>query len=193
MANLANNKRCFWLDDMNLEKISIGTEFPDHINVIIEISCGSNVKYEMDKDSGALVVDRFLHTPMFYPANYGFIPQTIGDDGDPLDALVLTRWKVAKQSVIKVRPIGVVLMEDEKGIDEKIICVPAKKLDKSYESVKDIDDLDKQIISEISHFFEHYKDLEDGKWVKISGFGNSQNAKEIITKHFQHYMKKIDR
>lgn len=166
---------------MDVEKISLG-DYPDNVNVIIEVSANSNVKYEMDKESGALMVDRFLHTPMFYPANYGFLPHTLADDGDPLDALVLTRWKLQEGSVIKARPIGVLLMEDEKGMDEKIICVPAKKLDKAYENINDIKDLPQQVIDEIKHFFEHYKDLESGKWVKVSGIDNAEKAKEIIKK-----------
>ena len=167
---------------MSIDKISVGKDVPNDINVIIEVTAGSNVKYEMDKESGCLFVDRFLQTQMFYPANYGYIPHTLADDGDPLDALVFTRWKLAEGSVIRSKPIGVVYMEDEKGKDEKIICVPHKKLDKKYENINDISDLSKQEIDEIKHFFEHYKDLEDGKWVKISGFGNESEAKEIIKK-----------
>ena len=166
---------------MDLNKLSLG-DISENINVVIEVSANSNVKYEMDKDSGALIVDRFLHTPLFYPANYGFLPHTLADDGDPLDALVLTRWKLQEGSVIKSRPIGVLIMEDEKGMDEKIICVPAKKLDKSYENINDIDDLPEQVLLEIKHFFEHYKDLESGKWVKVSGIEGAEKAKEIIKK-----------
>lgn len=167
---------------MDISKISLGDDVPNDVNVIIEVSANSNVKYEMDKESGALVVDRFLHTPMFYPANYGFLPHTLADDGDPLDALVFTRWKLQEGSVIKSRPIGVLIMEDEKGMDEKIICVPAKKLDRTFESIKDISEFPDQVISEIKHFFEHYKDLEKGKWVKVSNIEGAEKAKEIITK-----------
>ena len=167
---------------MDISKISLGDDVPNDVNVIIEVSANSNVKYEMDKESGALVVDRFLHTPMFYPANYGFLPHTLADDGDPLDALVFTRWKLQEGSVIKSRPIGVLIMEDEKGMDEKIICVPAKKLDRTFESIKDISEFPDQVISEIKHFFEHYKDLEKGKWVKVSNVEGAEKAKEIITK-----------
>ena len=166
---------------MDIEKVSLGS-YPDNVNVIIEVCAGSNVKYEFDKESGALMVDRFLHTPMFYPANYGFLPHTLADDGDPLDALVITRWKLVEGSVIKAKPVGVLYMEDEKGKDEKVICVPANKLDKSYNDVNDIADLPKQVLDEISHFFEHYKDLEEGKWVKVSGIGDAEQAKEIIKK-----------
>lgn len=167
---------------MDLSKISLGADVPNEINVVIEVSSNSNVKYEMDKDSGALMVDRFLHTSMFYPANYGFLPHTLADDGDPLDALVLTRWRLQEGSVIKARPVGVLIMEDEKGMDEKIICVPSKKLDKSFENVNNINDLPAQVIEEIKHFFEHYKDLEKGKWVKVSNVDGADKAKEIITK-----------
>ena len=167
---------------MDISKISLGDDMPNDVNVIIEVSANSNVKYEMDKESGALVVDRFLHTSMFYPANYGFLPHTLADDGDPLDALVITRWKLQEGSVIKSRPVGVLIMEDEKGMDEKIICVPAKKLDKSFENINDISDLPEQTIAEIKHFFEHYKDLEKGKWVKVSNVEGAERAKEIITK-----------
>ena len=166
---------------MNFEKLSLcDGDISDGVNVIIEVSANSNVKYEMDKESGALIVDRFLHTSMFYPANYGFLPHTLAKDGDPLDALVLTRWKLTEGSVIKARPVGVLKMEDEKGMDEKIICVPAKKLDKSYENINDIEDLPGQILDEIKHFFEHYKDLEKGKWVKVIGFENAEAAIKII-------------
>ena len=166
---------------MNFEKISLGNH-PDNVNVVIEVSAGSNVKYEFDKETGALMVDRFLHTPMFYPANYGFLPHTLADDGDPLDALVITRFKLQEGSVIKAKPVGVLIMEDEKGMDEKIICVPADKLDKAYENVKDIEDLPKQVLDEIKHFFEHYKDLEKGKFVKVQDIQNVEKAKEIIEK-----------
>ena len=166
---------------MDISKISLG-DAPENINVIIEVSAQSNVKYEMNKESGALMVDRFLHTPMFYPANYGFLPHTLADDGDPLDALVITRFKLQEGSVIKARPVGVLIMEDEKGMDEKIICVPAKKLDKAYENVNDINDLPEQVLAEIKHFFEHYKDLEKGKWVKVQDIQNAEKAKEIIKK-----------
>lgn len=189
MLTKMQNKNCklFLFEDeiivfiMNLEKLPLG-DAPESFNVVIEVSAGSNVKYEMDKESGAIMVDRFLHTQMFYPANYGFLPHTLANDGDPLDALVYTRWKLAEGCVIKVRPIGVVYMEDESGMDEKIICVPFNKLDKRYDKVNDITDMPEQELDEIKHFFEHYKDLEKGKWVKISGFGNVKEAKEIIKK-----------
>ncbi len=165
---------------MNIENVSLGDNVPENINVIIEVAANSNVKYEMDKKSGALFVDRFLHTSMFYPANYGFLPHTLAKDGDPLDALVLTRWGLKEGCVIKSKPVGVLKMEDEKGMDEKIICVPTGKLDKSYSNINDINDLPEQVLNEIKHFFEHYKDLESGKWVKVTGFGNAEEAKKII-------------
>ena len=168
---------------MDISKISLGKNVPDMFNVIIEVSAGSNVKYEMDKESGALCVDRFLHTPMFYPANYGFLPHTLADDGDPLDALVITRFELQAGCVIEAKPVGVLYMEDESGTDEKIICVPKNKLDQSYASVNDINDLPEQVVAEIKHFFEHYKDLEKGKWVKVSGIGNANEAKDIVKKY----------
>ena len=167
---------------MDLNKVELGKKCPDEFNVVIEVAGGSNVKYEFDKDSGALMVDRFLHTAMFYPASYGFLPHTLADDGDPLDALVLTRFNLQPGCVIKARPVGILYMEDEKGKDEKIICVPANKLDGAYNNINDINDVPAQQINEIKHFFEHYKDLEAGKWVKVSGIGNSKEAKEIIKK-----------
>ena len=167
---------------MDITCITLGDKIPDEFNVVIEIPAGGKVKYELDEESGALVVDRFLHASMFYPANYGFLPHTLADDGDPLDALVLTRHELIEGCVIKVRPIGVLLMEDEKGKDEKIICVPAKKLDKAYENVNDITDVSQEVIAEISHFFEHYKDLEKGKWVKVTGTQGVTEAKEIVKK-----------
>ena len=136
---------------MDISKIELGKDMPESVNVIIEVSANSNVKYEMDKESGALIVDRFLHTPMFYPANYGFLPHTLADDGDPLDALVITRFKLQEGSVIKAKPVGVLIMEDEKGMDEKIICVPSNKLDKAYENVNDVKDLPEQVLAEIKH------------------------------------------
>ena len=167
---------------MDISKIELGKDMPENVNVIIEVSANSNVKYEMDKESGALMVDRFLHTPMFYPANYGFLPHTLADDGDPLDALVITRFKLQEGSVIKAKPVGVLIMEDEKGMDEKIICVPSNKLDKAYENVNDVKDLPEQVLAEIKHFFEHYKDLEKGKWVKVQDIKDANKAKEIIKK-----------
>lgn len=166
---------------MNLEKISVGEKAPDYVNVVIEVPMNADpVKYELDKESGAIMVDRFIATPMYYPCNYGFIPHTLSADGDPADVLVVSDYPIVPNAVIAVKPIGVLIMEDEKGMDEKIIAVPAKKLNSVYEEVEEIDQLPQGLVNRIKHFFEHYKDLEKGKWVKIKGYENSQSAKKII-------------
>ncbi|MFM2200261.1 MAG: hypothetical protein RL769_316 [Pseudomonadota bacterium] len=166
---------------MNLEKISVGERAPDYVNVVIEVPMNADpVKYELDKESGAIMVDRFIATPMYYPCNYGFIPHTLSADGDPADVLVVSDYPIIPNAVIAVKPIGVLIMEDEKGMDEKIIAVPAKKLNSVYEEVEEIDQLPQGLVNRIKHFFEHYKDLEKGKWVKIKGYENSQSAKKII-------------
>ena len=166
---------------MNIEKISIGKDVPNNVNVIIEVPMNADpVKYEMDKDSGAIFVDRFIATPMYYPCNYGFIPHTLSEDGDPADVLVVSDFAIVPGAVIAVKPVGVLIMEDEKGMDEKIIAVPAKKLNSIYEEVSDIAELPAGLINRIKHFFEHYKDLEKGKWVKVKGFENADSAKKII-------------
>jgi inorganic pyrophosphatase len=166
---------------MNLEKISAGKNVPDEINVIIEIPMNNDpVKYEFDKDSGAIFVDRFIPVAMSYPCNYGFIPHTLGGDGDPIDVLVISSHPVVPGAVIKCRPIGVILMQDESGEDEKIIAVPTTKVDQSCAKINSISDLNEIMLKRIIHFFEHYKDLEQGKWVKISGTGDADKAKEII-------------
>lgn len=166
---------------MRIEAISIGTNPPEDVNVIIEVPVGGQpIKYEMDKDAGVLVVDRFLYTPMTYPGNYGFVPHTLSDDGDPIDVLVCNTRPLIPGCVINVRPIGVMLMEDNSGQDEKIIAVPTHALTKRYDSVKDYNDLPDITLKQIEHFFEHYKDLEPGKWVKIGGWQNVDTAKTLI-------------
>ncbi len=166
---------------MDLSKISVGKNPPEDINVVIEVSSGSSpVKYEFDKDSGAIFVDRFLSTAMFYPANYGFIPHTLSGDGDPCDVLVYSHLPVVPGSVIRSRPIGVLMMEDEAGQDEKILAVPHSKLHPSYDTIKNHSDLPEIILKQISHFFERYKDLEAGKWVKVTGWENAEKARAII-------------
>ncbi len=166
---------------MNISKIAIGKNVPEEINVIIEVPAGvAPVKYEMDKDSGAIVVDRFVQTAMHYPCNYGFIPHTLSLDGDPADVLVITRYPLVPGAVIAARPIGVLLMEDDGGKDEKIIAVPTAKLDPMYANIKETKDLPEIVTAQIQHFFEHYKDLEKGKWVKIAGWGDAAKAKELI-------------
>lgn len=168
---------------MSLDKVSLGKNFPADINVLIEIPANSSIKYEFNKDTGLLEVDRFLSVSMSYPANYGFIPNTLADDGDPLDVLVITKFPVAPGCIINARPIGVLIMEDEKGLDEKIIAVPGDKIDPSYKKIKNITDLDPIFLSQIKHFFERYKDLEEGKWVKVKDFKDCQEAQKLISKY----------
>ncbi len=175
---------------MNIDKISVGSNAPEQVNVIIEVPMHSNpVKYEFDKESGAIMVDRFIATSMYYPCNYGFIPNTLSDDGDPCDVLVVSDFAIISGAVIEVKPVGVLIMEDEKGMDEKIIAVPAKKLNSQYENANEISDLPHTIISQIKHFFEHYKDLEKNKWVKVKDFNDAKKAKEIINKSINNYKK----
>ena len=166
---------------MRIEAIATGKNPPEDINVIIEVPIGGEpIKYEMDKEAGTLFVDRFLYTPMRYPGNYGFIPHTLSEDGDPCDVLVANTRPLIPGSYIAVRPIGVMMMEDEGGGDEKIIAVPVPKLTKRYENVHNYTDLPKITLDQIQHFFEHYKDLEPGKWVKLTGWGDATKAKELI-------------
>lgn len=166
---------------MNLNAIPIGKDTPHDINVVIEIPLGgAPVKYEIDKASGALFVDRFLHTAMFYPGNYGFIPHTLSDDGDPADVLVVNHAPVVAGCVIRCRPIGTLLMEDEKGIDEKIIAVPVDELNPFHASVRSYNDLPEILTEQIAHFFKHYKDLEKGKWVKISRWADVEETHKMI-------------
>ena len=167
---------------MRIDAISIGKNPPDEVNVLIEVAIGGEpIKYEMDKEAGTLFVDRFLYTPMRYPGNYGFIPHTLSEDGDPCDVLVANTRPLVPGSYIAVRPIGVMLMEDEGGGDEKIIAVPVPKLTKRYENVHNYTDLPQITLDQIQHFFEHYKDLEPGKWVKLKGWGDAAEAKKLIT------------
>ena len=167
---------------MRIDAIAIGHNPPDDVNVIVEVPIGGEpIKYEMDKAAGTLVVDRFLHTPMRYPGNYGFVPHTLSDDGDPIDVLVANTRPIVPGAVINVRPIGVLKMDDEAGGDEKIIAVPVPKLTKRYEHVVNYTDMPEITLQQIQHFFEHYKDLEPGKWVKVVGWGDAQEAKKLIT------------
>ena len=166
---------------MNLNAIPIGNNPPEDVNVIIEVPIGGEpIKYEMNKEAGALFVDRFLHTPMRYPGNYGFVPHTLSDDGDPIDVLVANTRPIVPGAVINVRPIGVLRMEDDGGGDEKIIAVPSPKLTKRYLNVRRCSDLPEITLEQIQHFFEHYKDLEPGKWVKILGWGEPEEAAKMI-------------
>jgi inorganic pyrophosphatase len=166
---------------MDITKIAIGEDAPNDVNVIIEVPMGSEpIKYELDKDSGAIFVDRFLHTAMTYPCNYGFIPHTLSEDGDPVDVLVVGRRPLMPGCVVGARPVGVLLMEDDKGQDEKILAVPAARLHPFFNDVSEYTDLPEILIAQIQHFFEHYKDLEKGKWVKVQGWGDAAKARELI-------------
>lgn len=166
---------------MDISKIAVGESPPWDVNVIIEVPMGAEpIKYEMDKDSGALFVDRFLHTAMHYPCNYGFIPHTLSGDGDPADVLVVGRRPVIPGCVLPARPIGVLLMEDEAGMDEKILAVPASRLHPFYKDTQSYTDLPEIVCRQIQHFFEHYKDLEEGKWIKLHGWRDEQFAAELI-------------
>lgn len=166
---------------MDLSKIPAGKNPPHDVFVVIENPAGAPpVKYEFDKDSGALFVDRFMHTSMVYPVNYGFIPQTLGGDGDPVDMMVITHLPLVPGAVIRARPVGVLLMEDDGGIDEKILGVPVDKMIPYYTDVKEYTDLPKILIDQLQHFFERYKDLEKGKWVKVKGWEGSATAARLI-------------
>ncbi|MGG7516977.1 inorganic diphosphatase [Allorhizobium undicola] len=166
---------------MRIDAISIGKNPPEDINVIVEVPVGGQpIKYEMDKDAGTLIVDRFLYTPMTYPGNYGFVPHTLCEDGDPLDVLICNTRPLVPGCVINVRPIGVMLMEDDGGKDEKILAVPVPKLTRRYDKIQNYTDLPDITLKQIAHFFEHYKDLEPGKWVKIGDWQDVDVAKQLI-------------
>ena len=166
---------------MRLEAISTGKNPPHEVNVVIEVPIGGEpIKYEMDKEAGTLVVDRFLYTSMRYPGNYGFIPHTRSGDGDPCDVLVANTRAIAPGAIISVRPVGVLLMEDEAGQDEKIVAVPSRKLTARYDRIATYTDLPDITVRQIEHFFEHYKDLEPGKWVKVVRWGDADEAKRLI-------------
>ncbi len=168
---------------MSYSKIPAGKDLPNDIHVVIEIPANhAPIKYEVDKDSDALFVDRFVATPMFYPANYGYIPNTLADDGDPLDVLVVTPYPVVPGSVIRARPVGVLMMDDEGGGDAKVLAVPHDKLTQLYKDVKEYTDLPPLLLQQIQHFFENYKALEPGKWVKLKDWGNADAARAEITK-----------
>jgi inorganic pyrophosphatase len=166
---------------MRIDAISIGYDPPEDVNVIVEVPIGGEpIKYEMDKAAGTLVVDRFLHTPMRYPGNYGFVPHTLSDDGDPIDVLVANTRPIVPGAVINVRPIGVLKMQDDGGGDEKILAVPTPKLTKRYAQVMNYTDLPEITLQQIVHFFAHYKDLEPGKWARILGWGDAVEARRLI-------------
>ncbi|MCC7251585.1 inorganic diphosphatase [Hyphomicrobium sp.] len=167
---------------MRLDAIPLGKNPPQDINVIIEVSVGGEpIKYEMDKASGTLIVDRFLYTPMRYPGNYGFVPHTLSDDGDPIDVLVCNTRTIVPGAVINCRPVGVLVMEDEGGGDEKILAVPSTKVSRRYEKIHNYSDMPSISLQQIEHFFSHYKDLEPGKWAKIGHWGDTAEAERRIT------------
>ena len=173
---------------MSLDTIGVGHDVPNDLNIVIEIPANADpVKYEIDKDSGLLFVDRFLGTAMHYPCNYGYIPDTLCEDGDPLDALVVTPFPLVNGCVIRCRPLGLLNMSDEKGGDAKLIAVPIKKQCPTYDKVETCDDLPKILLDQIAHFFEHYKDLEPGKWVKLEGWGSIEDAKREIQESVARY------
>lgn len=168
---------------MNIQAIPVGDDVPNSVNVVIEVPAGGEpVKYEFDKASGALFVDRILHTPMRYPANYGFIPHTLCDDGDPLDALVIARSPFLPGCVVRARPIAVLQLEDEHGGDEKLICVPDNKTFPYYSNVIEREDLPDIVFQQIEHFFTHYKDLEPEKWVRVGKWGGAAEARDMVLK-----------
>jgi inorganic pyrophosphatase len=166
---------------MNLDRVSIGKNPPHEVNVVIEVPIGGEpIKYEMDKESGALMVDRFLYTSMRYPGNYGFIPHTLSEDGDPCDVIVANTRAIVPGAIMSCRIVGVLRMEDEAGGDEKLLAVPASKLTRRYDAIHDYTDLPGITLEQIEHFFTHYKDLEPGKWVKLMGWGSAEVARGMV-------------
>lgn len=166
---------------MRIDAIPIGRNPPDEVNVVVEVPVGGEpIKYEMDKEAGTLIVDRFLYTSMRYPGNYGFIPHTLSEDGDPCDVLIANQRGIIPGAIVACRPVGVLKMQDEAGGDEKIVAVPVPRLTRRYESVHDIRDLPEITLQQIEHFFSHYKDLESNKWVKVVGWGDAAEARQLI-------------
>ncbi|WP_221801015.1 inorganic diphosphatase [Oceanobacter mangrovi] len=175
---------------MSYNSVSSGKDLPNDIYVVIEIPANhAPIKYEIDKDMDCLMVDRFMATPMFYPANYGYVNNTLAGDGDPLDVLVVTPYPVQPGSVIRARPVGVLNMEDEGGEDVKLLAVPHTKLTKIYDDIQDINDVPELLRNQIAHFFENYKDLEAGKWVKVRDWGNAEDARKLIIEAAEAYAK----
>ncbi len=173
---------------MNLDRVTSGHDVPHDINVIIEIPAHSDpVKYEVDKETGAMFVDRFMNTAMHYPCNYGYIPHTLSEDGDPVDVLVVTPIPLISGSVIRCRPVGMLKMTDEAGADAKLLAVPVDKLCKMYSKVQSPEDLPEMLTAQIAHFFAHYKDLEPGKWVKVDGWTGIEEAKQEILNSIERY------
>jgi len=173
---------------MNLDRVNSGRDVPHDINVIIEIPAHSDpIKYEVDHETGAMFVDRFMNASMHYPCNYGYIPHTLSEDGDPIDVLVVTPLPLISGSVIRCRPVGMLNMTDEAGPDAKLLAVPIDKLCKLYREVKEAEDLHPMLLAQIGHFFEHYKDLEEGKWVKLEGWAGAEAAKAEIVDAVKRY------
>lgn len=171
---------------MDISKIGYG-ENPEKVNAVIEIPYGSHIKYEVDKDSGAVMVDRVMYSAMYYPANYGFVPNTLADDGDPADIMVLTDYPLAPGSVIKCRLIGALIMEDESGMDEKLMAVPLTKVDPTYEKINSLEDLPKHTLAKIKNFFETYKILEPNKWVKVKEYKDKEEATALLEAAIKNY------
>jgi inorganic pyrophosphatase len=179
---------------MILDRVPSGQNVPHDINVIIEIPSHSDpVKYELDKETGAMFVDRFMSSAMHYPCNYGYVPHTLSDDGDPVDVLVLTPNPLISGSVVRCRPVGVLKMTDESGDDAKVLAVPTDKLCKTYRDVQDFRDLSPPILDQIAHFFEHYKDLDEGKWVRVEGWAGKEEASKEIMDSIDRYNKTDDK
>ena len=173
---------------MNLDRVGSGRNLPNEINVIIEIPAHSDpVKYELDKETGAMFVDRFMNTAMHYPCNYGYVPNTLSNDGDPVDVLVVTSYPLIPGSVIQCRPVGVLKMTDESGDDAKVLAVPTDRLSRLYREVQDFRDMPQLLMEQIAHFFEHYKDLDEGKWVRVGGWGGVDEAKQEILNSVKMY------
>lgn len=173
---------------MDISKISAGQNPPDDLNVIIEVPLGGEpIKYEIDKASGAMFVDRFLYTSMRYPCNYGFVPHTLSLDGDPIDVMVVGQRALVPGAVVRARPIGVLLMEDDGGQDEKILAVPHQKLTRYYEKIHTYTDLPEILVDRIVHFFTHYKDMEPNKWVKVQGVEGVDKARELLNQSIERY------
>jgi inorganic pyrophosphatase len=175
---------------MNLDRVTTGRDVPDDVNVIIEIPMNAEpIKYEVDKETGAMFVDRFMSTAMHYPCNYGYIPHTLSGDGDPVDVLVISPFALNTGVVLRCRPVGMLRMEDEAGEDTKLLAVPIDKLTSLYTHVRSPGDLQESVLAQIAHFFQHYKDLEPGKWVKVEGWVGPEEAKREILDGVQRYGK----
>jgi inorganic pyrophosphatase len=176
---------------MNVDRVDSGRDLANDINVVVEIPMHADpIKYEIDKETGALFVDRFVSTPMVYPCNYGYIPRTLSEDGDPVDVLVITPYALTPGVVVRCRPIGLLNMTDEAGRDTKLLAVPIPKLTPLYNRVASVRDLPDVVCQQIAHFFSHYKDLEPGKWVKVEEWGSAEDAKREIVAAVKRFKRK---